>query len=89
MAQDSLNIPAAQAVLKEKVSVTLSSERAIAPVADACFEMFAVRELKKPRLLLPELRAAFPEFCDEEILQAISLALSWKRLLKAAGKPVH
>ncbi len=89
MAHETLTLPAAPEVRKEKISVSILSERALASIADACFEMFAIRELKKPRLLLPELRAAFPEFGDEEIVQAVSLALSWKRLLKAAGKPVH
>ena len=89
MAHPLLNTPAAQKLVKESVSVPSRNERFLAPIADACFEMFAVRELKKPLLILPELRAAFPEFRDEEILQAVSLALSWKRLLKAAGKPIH
>ena len=66
-----------------------SSSRSLILVADACFEMFSVRELKKPRTILPELRAAFSECCDEEILAAVSMALSWKRLLRAAGKPLH
>lgn len=64
-------------------------ERCLALIADACFEMFTVRELKKPPVILPELRAAFPEHCDREILQAVGMALSWKRLLKSAGRPVH
>jgi hypothetical protein len=51
--------------------------------------MFSVRELKRPRVILPELLAAFPEFSQEDILSAVSLALSWKRILRAAGKPLH
>lgn len=68
---------------------TTADKRTLLPVADACFEMFSVRELKRPRVILPELLAAFPEFCQEDILHAVSLALSWKRLLRAAGKPLH
>ena len=58
-------------------------------LADVCFEMFPIKELRKPHLILDELRAAFPEFPDTEILQAISMALSWRRLLRNAGRPLH
>lgn len=70
-------------------SSTVRDARALLPIADACFEMFSVRELKKPLTILAELKAAFPEWNEAEIMQAISLALSWKRLLRAAGKPLH
>ena len=73
----------------EQTSSTSTDKRALLPVADACFEMFSVRELKRPRVILPELLAAFPEFSQEDILSAVSLALSWKRILRAAGKPLH
>lgn len=73
----------------ENTGLAPRDERFLVLIADACFEMFAVRELKKPQVILPELRVAFPECCDEEILRAVGMALSWKRLLKAAGKPVH
>ncbi len=58
-------------------------------VADACFEMFSIKELRNPLRILPELSTEFPELSKEEILEAIRLALSWRRLLRAAGKPVH
>ncbi len=58
-------------------------------LADVCFEMFPMKELRKPHLILDELRAAFPEFNDPEILRAISMALSWRRLLRDAGRPLH
>jgi hypothetical protein len=58
-------------------------------VADACFEMFSIKELRNPLRILPELSTEFPDLSKEEILEAIRLALSWRRLLRAAGKPVH
>ncbi|MEN9845901.1 MAG: hypothetical protein RIS36_1048 [Pseudomonadota bacterium] len=58
-------------------------------LADVCFEMFPLKELRKPHLILGELRSAFPEFEDAEILHAISMALSWRRLLRDAGRPLH
>lgn len=58
-------------------------------LADVCFEMFPIKELRKPHLILDELRSAFPEFEDTEILHAISMALSWRRLLRDAGRPLH
>ncbi len=58
-------------------------------VADACFEMFSIKELRNPLRILPELSTEFSELSKEEILEAIRLALSWRRLLRAAGKPVH
>lgn len=58
-------------------------------LADVCFEMFPIKELRRPHLILDELRAAFPDFEDSEILKAISMALSWRVLLRAAGRPLH
>lgn len=82
--------PAPQETIStETASKALRNERSLALVADACFEMFSAKELRKPSLILPELRAAFPEYCDQEIAQAVGMALSWKRLLRSAGRPVH
>jgi len=58
-------------------------------LADVCFEMFPIKELRKPRLILDELRSAFPDFNDTEIRRAIAMALSWRRLLRDAGRPLH
>jgi hypothetical protein len=58
-------------------------------VADACFEMFSMKELRNPLGILPELSTEFTDLTREEILEAIRLALSWRRLLRAAGRPVH
>jgi hypothetical protein len=88
MTQPLLSSPAAPTLINESSS-TARDARALLPIADACFEMFSVRELKKPLSILPELKSAFPEWNESEIMQAVSLALSWKRLLRAAGKPLH
>ena len=63
--------------------------RDIIVLADVCFEMFSIKELRRPSLILDEMRSAFPEFNDAEILRAISMALSWRRLLRNAGRPLH
>jgi hypothetical protein len=63
--------------------------RDIIVLADVCFEMFPMKELRKPHLIIDELRAAFPEFDEPEILRAVSMALSWRRLLRDAGRPLH
>ncbi len=58
-------------------------------LADVCFEMFAIKELRRPHLIIDELRAAFPDFEEPEILGAISMALSWRRMLRNAGRALH
>jgi hypothetical protein len=63
--------------------------REILVLADVCFEMFPIKELRRPHLILDELHAAFPDFCETDILKAISMALTWRRLLRAAGRPLH
>jgi hypothetical protein len=73
---------------KDEASVTATREKLLT-VADACFEMFSIRELRNPITILPELSTEFPDVSKEEILKAAHLALSWRRLLRAAGKPVH
>ena len=63
--------------------------RDILVLADVCFEMVPMKELRKPHLILDELRSAFPEFDQSEIYRAIAMALSWRRLLRDAGLPLH
>ena len=65
------------------------NDREILILADVCFEMFPIKELRRPHLILDELRAAFPHFNEPDILRAISMALSWRRLLRDAGRPLH
>lgn len=75
-------------ILGENPSKACTREKLLI-VADACFEMFSMKELRNPLRILPELSTEFPDLSKEEILEAIRLALSWRRLLRAAGKPVH
>lgn len=70
-------------------SLSGTQDREIVILADVCFEMFPIKELRKPHLILDELHAAFPDFNEAEILKAISMALSWRLLLRAAGRPLH
>lgn len=64
-------------------------EHQILALADTCFEMFPLRELRRPHLIVDELEAAFPTLERVDILRAIAMALSWRRLLHAAGRPLH
>lgn len=64
-------------------------DRDILILADVCFEMFPIKELRRPHLILDELQAAFPDFEEIDIMKAISMALTWRRLLRAAGRPLH
>jgi hypothetical protein len=58
-------------------------------LADACFEMFSMSELRKPLTILNELSLSFPDMSRPEIFRAVRLALSWRRILRDAGEPVH
>ena len=42
-------------------TVETRKNRLVLQIADVCFEMFSVRELRKPVAVLRELSAAFPE----------------------------
>ena len=64
-------------------------EHQILTLADSCFEMYPTNELRRPQLILGELQSAFPELDQKDILYALSLALTWRRLLQAAGRPLH
>jgi hypothetical protein len=70
-------------------SLPQKDEREILVLADVCFEMFPIKELRRPHLILDELKAAFPDFEERDFLRAISMALTWRRLLRAAGRPLH
>jgi hypothetical protein len=51
--------------------------------------MFSTRELRHPESILPELHAAFPEISEGQKLKALSIALSWKRILRGASRLPH
>jgi hypothetical protein len=57
--------------------------------ADTCFEMFSLRELKNPDSILNELTDAFPDLPMGSVFAAISLAVSWKRLLRSPLRRLH
>jgi hypothetical protein len=58
-------------------------------LADVCFEMFSTRELRYPEEILCELHSAFPEVSEPQKRKAIEIALSWKRVMRKAGKLAH
>ena len=72
-------------------SVTQETTRrsVVIQVADVCFEMFSVKELRKPALILNEILLSFPDSSGQEIKEAISLALSWRISLRSLGNFVH
>jgi hypothetical protein len=70
-------------------NVQPKDDRELLILADVCFEMFPIKELRNPHLILDELHSAFPDFEERDILKAISMALTWRRLLRAAGRPLH
>jgi hypothetical protein len=70
-------------------STPRDEHREVLILADVCFEMFSMKELRRPHLILDELVAAFPDFDEPQILRAISMALHWRLVLRAAGRPLH
>lgn len=76
-------------VLITAAGTSRQEEKEVIILADVCFEMFPIKELRRPHLILDELRAAFPDFNEEDILRAISMALTWRRMLRSVGKPIH
>ena len=69
-------------------SITTQQDRVLL-VADVCFEMFSIQELKRPITILHEIAHSFPEASAAEITEAIALALSWRRALRRAGGWTH
>lgn len=77
-------------VASEEVRVhskAVSSE--VLRLADTCFEMFSIRELKYPRAILPELKAAFPSLTTEQLSDGIWQAIAWKRVLCRIARGIH
>lgn len=71
------------------VVVRPACEKQILLLADVCFEMFSIKELRRPETIMGELQAAFPDVPENDISKAIGMALSWRRLLRSAGLPLH
>jgi hypothetical protein len=64
-------------------------ERLVLQIADTCFEMFSIKELKRPVAILHEIAISFPEASALEIQEAISLAISWRRALRNVAGLAH
>ena len=71
------------------VTLTTTQQDRVLLVADACFEMFSIQELKRPITILHEIAHSFPEASAAEITEAIALALSWRRALRRARGWTH
>jgi hypothetical protein len=68
---------------------TATQQDRVLLVADACFEMFSIHELKRPVTILHEIAHSFPEASASEITEAIALAISWRRALRQARGWTH
>jgi hypothetical protein len=58
-------------------------------IADVCFEMFSIQELKRPVAILREIALSFPEANAKEIQEAIKMAISWRRALRGFNGWTH
>jgi hypothetical protein len=54
-------------------------------IADTCFEMFSLQELRRPVAILHEIALSFPDASRAEIQDAINIAISWRRALRNAS----
>jgi hypothetical protein len=61
---------------------SLSDRRArVLRIADSCFEMFTIRELLHQRSIRDEVLSSFLDSNESEVIEALSLALSWRRMV--------
>jgi hypothetical protein len=58
-------------------------------IADSCFEMFSIQELRRPRSIMHEVSVSFSDSTEAEVTEAISLALTWRRMLQGSARFVH
>jgi hypothetical protein len=58
-------------------------------IADSCFEMFSIQELRRPQSIVHEVAVSFSDSTEEEVREAISLALSWRRMFHQSARFVH
>jgi len=72
-----------------RITSETSRQERVLVVADACFEMFTLQELKRPIAILHEVALSFPEASAAEISEAIALAISWRRALRKASGWTH
>ena len=65
-----------------KSDLPFDSRRArVLMIADSCFEVFSVRELINEQSIRDEVLSSFANSDESEVAEAISLALSWRRML--------
>lgn len=72
-----------------RITSETSRQERVLIVADTCFEMFTIQELKRPIAILHEVALSFPEASAGEISEAIALAISWRRALRKASGWMH
>jgi hypothetical protein len=58
------------------------NKKLVLQIADVCFEMFSVKELRRPLVVLHELAVAFPDANSKDFQEAIQLAISWRLALR-------
>jgi hypothetical protein len=58
-------------------------------IADSCFEMFTIQELRRPRSIIREVAVSFSDSTEAEVLEAIALALSWRRMFHGSARFIH
>gem|GEM_PF-2294988 len=58
-------------------------------IADSCFEMFSIQELRRPHTIVHEVSVSFSDSTEEEVRAAISLALSWRRMFHHSSRFMH
>jgi hypothetical protein len=64
-------------------------DKRILRIADVCFEMFTIQELKRPVAILREIALSFPDANSKEIQEAIKMAISWRRALRGFNGWTH
>ena len=65
------------------------NKKLVLQIADVCFEMFSIRELRRPLVVLHELAIAFPEASSKDFQEAIQLAISWRLALRNTQGLTH
>ncbi len=66
----------------QNLNLPFDSRRArILTIADSCFEVFTVPELLNDQSIRDEVLSSFTDSTESEVNEAISLALSWRRML--------
>jgi hypothetical protein len=51
--------------------------------------MFSIKELRRPQSIIQEVAVSFSDSTEAEVVEAISLALAWRRMLQGSARFVH